>query len=87
MGDIRSTRCSHFSCTKNPSFNVKGAKTAICRTQHAAVDMVDVRSKRCFHHSCMKYPSVEKCGGQDSSVLLATCGGRRDGRPQQELLA
>ena len=57
MVNVYNGRCSHGSCKRKPSFNVKGNKTARHCKQHAVNGMVNVRTKRCSHNSCFKLPA------------------------------
>ena len=45
--------CSHDSCSKKPSFNIKDSKLAVYCKHHAKNGMVNIRSRRCSHESCM----------------------------------
>ena len=42
MVHVPARRCSHDSCTKRPSFNVEGSKTAVYCKQHAEDGMVNI---------------------------------------------
>ncbi|CAN0500610.1 unnamed protein product, partial [Scytosiphon promiscuus] len=46
MVNVRTKRCAHDSCIKNPNFNMEGEKAAYCK-EHAEDGMVDVRMNHC----------------------------------------
>ena len=62
MVDVRSKRCSHDSCTTQPSYNVAGSKTAIYCKQHAENGMVKISVKHCSYDSCRRRPNFNVKG-------------------------
>ena len=67
--DVRSRRCSHDSCTKRPSFNVEGSKTAVYCRQHAMDGMVYVHSRCWLHDSCTKHPGFNVAGSKTAAYF------------------
>ncbi|CAN0303730.1 unnamed protein product [Laminaria digitata] len=57
MVNVHNRRCSRGSCTRQPSFNVEGMKTAAYCKQHAGAGMGNVHGRRCVHVSCTKWPA------------------------------
>ena len=51
---MRSKRCAHQGCLKQPNFNTPDQKVGFFCATHATEGMVDVRSKRCAHQGCAK---------------------------------
>ena len=57
MVDVRKRQeCSHDSCTRRPTFDIKGSNTAVYCKQHAVDGMVNVDTIRCSHNACNKRP-------------------------------
>ena len=74
MINVRSKRCSHYLCTKHPSFNVGGSRTAaFCKT-HAQDGMVDVLRKRCSHDFCTMKPSFCMEGSRTALYCIQHAG-------------
>ena len=57
MVDVRSKPCSYDSCSRRPTYNVRGLKTPVYCKQHAEEGMVNVRRKEtCRHDPCIRRP-------------------------------
>ena len=56
MVDVHHRRCSYDGCTKHPTFNVEGSKTAMYCRHHAEDGMVDVHHRRCSRNLCTRIP-------------------------------
>lgn len=56
MVNVTIKLCSHDACTKLPTFNAEGRRTAVFCNQHVEDGMVDIHSTRCSHESCTKQP-------------------------------
>ena len=68
--DVRKGRCAYNSCTKYPSFNVDGSKTAVYCNLHAKDGMVDVRTRRFIDISRGAPP--ERIAPNDNETSLCT---------------
>jgi hypothetical protein len=56
MINVKSKRCEHDGCGKQPNYNYEGEKQARFCVKHALDGMIDVKSKRCEHDGCGKQP-------------------------------
>jgi hypothetical protein len=52
MIDVKSKRCEHVGCDKQPGFDIKGGKGRFCAS-HKTIEMIDVKNKRCEHVGCL----------------------------------
>ena len=66
---VCSRRCTNGSCTRRPSFNVEGRKTAAYCSQHALDSLVDIIHTRCSYDSCTRKP----CFNVEGSKKGAYC--------------
>ena len=74
MINVGSKRCSHYLCTKHPSFNVEGSRTAAFCKSHAHDGMVDVPRKRCSHDFCTMKPSFCMEGSRTALYCIQHAG-------------
>ena len=64
MVDVCNKHCFHDSCTRKPSFIVKGIKQTVYRKQHAEEGMVDVCKKHYCTDSWTRKPSFNVKGSR-----------------------
>lgn len=64
MVNVLSKRCFHDSCTRRPTFNPKGNKTAAFCKKHAEDGFVNVLNTLCSHGSCHRQPSFGVVGSK-----------------------
>ena len=57
-------RCEHPDCTRQPAFNVAGARVGRFCGAHKEAGMVDVTSKRCEHPDCASRPAFDVAGAR-----------------------
>lgn len=62
-------RCSHAACTRHPSFNLDGIKTAVFCKEHADKEMVNVLNRHCSDDSCTRRPNF----GVEGSKTAVYC--------------
>ncbi|CAN0057130.1 unnamed protein product, partial [Pylaiella littoralis] len=75
MVNVRSRKCAHRGCTKEPRFGVAGTKTAEFCSGHAKDGMVNVCHKKCTHRGCPKQPKFGVAGTKTAEF----CSGHAEG--------
>ena len=71
MIDIRSKKCSHKGCNKQPSFNIEGQTKALYCATHKKEGMIDVKNKSCIHDGCNRRPNYN-FKGYPRAIYCAT---------------
>jgi hypothetical protein len=62
MENVKSKRCEHPDCVKQPTYNLPGETKARFCTKHRQEGMVNVKDKRCEHPDCSKIPNYNLPG-------------------------
>jgi hypothetical protein len=73
MENVKSKRCAHEGCMKQPTFGAPGDTQASRCAAHKLEGMEDVKSKRCEHDGCMKIP----CYGAPGDVRASRCAAHK----------
>jgi len=56
MIDVRSQKCAHPECFKQPCFNLPDQLLGVFCAVHKTQEMVNVRERRCEHTDCVRKP-------------------------------
>jgi nitrite reductase/ring-hydroxylating ferredoxin subunit len=62
MIDVKSNRCTHEGCIKQPFFNTEGETKGLYCGTHRKEGMIDVKHDRCIHERCKTRPNFNKEG-------------------------
>ena len=71
MVDVKSKRCAHVGCVKQPAFNTLGETKGLYCTVHKKDGMVDITSKRCAHVGCDKLNPCFNTPGETKGLYCA----------------
>ncbi|CAM9754380.1 unnamed protein product [Chrysoparadoxa australica] len=61
MVDVKSKRCLHLNCSRQPGYGAEGGRPLYCST-HKESNMVDVKDRRCEEPGCKKHPTCANAG-------------------------